>query len=78
MDECDSLCPNKQTIQNAAKSTTGLNMGLRFVGSENPNPSPFLAPSQASPSFTPCALLLLIQGLKLRNILTVSLVSLLL
>lgn len=52
MDECDSLCPNKQTIQITAKSTRGLNLGLRFVSSQNPNPNPALAPSQVSLNFT--------------------------
>lgn len=80
MDECDSLCPNKQTIQNTAKSTRGLNLGLRFVASQNPAPNPALAPSQASLNFTSLAFLMLLrmQGLKRSNILTVSLVSFLL
>lgn len=52
MDECDSLCPNKQTIQNTAKPSRGLNLGLRFVASQNPNPNPDLASSQASLNFT--------------------------
>lgn len=80
MDGCDSWCPNKQTIQNAAKSTRGLNPGLRFVASQNPNPNPGLAPSQVSPNFMSLAFLtlLLMRGLKLSNILTVNLVSFLL
>lgn len=50
MDECDSVCPNKQTTQNTAKRTRGLNLGLRFVASQNPNPD--LASTQASLNFT--------------------------
>lgn len=77
MDGRDSLCPNKQTIQTTAQSTRGLNLGLRFVASQNPNPNPALAPSHMSPNFMVLAFLmpLLMQGLKLANILTVSLVS---
>ena len=80
MDECDFLCPNKQTIQNTAKSARGLNLGLRFVASQNPNADPALAPSQASLNFTSLVSLMLLsmQGLKLANILTVSLASFLL
>lgn len=79
MDNCDSLCPNKQTIQNTAKSTRGLNLGLRFVGSQNPNPNAGLASSHVSLNFMSLAfLMLLLMLMKLANILTVSLVSFLL
>lgn len=51
MDECDSLCPRTQAIKETAKSTAGLNLGLRFVASQKPNPNQALAPSQMSLNF---------------------------
>lgn len=78
MDACDSLCPNKQTIQDTAQSTRCLNRELRFAASQNPIPA--LAPSQVSLNFMSLLflMLLLMQGLKLANVLMVNLVSFLL
>lgn len=79
MDECDSLCPNKQTIQNTAKPTRGLNLELRFVASQSPNPNPDLASTQASLNFmSSFSNAVAYAKPEIVNIFTVSLVSFLL